>query len=150
MPCVVYEPANGNRLWQWEQTAKDTAGKPITETQGGQRALTRKQRQLLKAKEGEQAAKEPCCGIQELVVPRTAALTYHDSHPGKHDGGNQLPDPAQEGKQRAQSEHRGEPVAPASQCVPSCPCGYYPLSSLLTQLRQLWVFCMKTWFPRYC
>lgn len=25
--CVVYEPANENRLWKWEQTAKGTAGK---------------------------------------------------------------------------------------------------------------------------
>lgn len=51
--CVVYEPANENRLWQWEQAAKDTAGKPVTETQRGQRPLTRKQQQLLKAEEGE-------------------------------------------------------------------------------------------------
>lgn len=27
VPCEVYEPANENRLWKWEQTAKGTAGK---------------------------------------------------------------------------------------------------------------------------
>jgi len=27
--CVVYEPANENRLWKWEQTAKGTAGKTL-------------------------------------------------------------------------------------------------------------------------
>lgn len=41
----------------------------------------------------------PCWGIplvecQELVLAKTASLTHHDGDTRKHDGGNQLPDPA--------------------------------------------------------
>lgn len=53
-------------------------------------------------------------GNWELLVPRTTSLTYHDGDPGKHDGGNQLPDPAGEGRRRARREHGGDAIAQTS------------------------------------
>lgn len=63
------------------------------------------------------------------------SLTYHDGDPGKHDGGNQLPDPAWEGRQRTWREHGGDPIAYTSQSIPGCLLGHQPSSSPLAQPR---------------
>lgn len=47
-------------------------------------------------------------GSQELDLARTTSLTHHDGNSREHDGGNQLPDPAWEGRQRTQHELGGD------------------------------------------
>lgn len=84
---------------------------------------------------------------QELVVPRTMSLTYHDGDPGKHDGGNQLPDPAWEGRQRTRREHGGNPIAHTSQSIPGCLLSHQSSSSPLAQLRQPPASCRRTRLP---